>query len=61
MALSIRTAALAIVLVFAAFLYAVSVASAFVCFALTVATAVAWCFWLERHPDAPGADERLAR
>jgi hypothetical protein len=60
MALSIRTAALAIVVAFAALFCAVAVVPPFVFFALTVATAIAWCRWLDTHPDAPDEGEGLA-
>jgi hypothetical protein len=40
--------------VFAAFLWIITIASAAISFALTVALAIAWCVWLERHP-APAA------
>ena len=41
--------------VFAVFLWVVSVAPPLVSAALTVAVAIAWCLWLERHPDAAEA------
>jgi len=47
-----------IIAVFAAFLWVISVAPALVSIALTVAIAIAWCLWLEKHPDAHEAGEQ---
>ena len=48
-----------IVTLFAAFLWAISVASVLVCLVLTIVVAAAWCFWLEEHSDI--LDTNLAR
>jgi hypothetical protein len=45
--------AVGIVLPVAAFGWFVIIAPAPVSFAVAVGAAVAWCAWLEKHPDAP--------
>jgi hypothetical protein len=40
-----------IAVVTAAFLWVVTVAPLFVAVVLTIGLAIAWCVWLERHPE----------
>ncbi len=40
-----------LMIVFAAFVWVISVASVLVCFVFTVALAVAWCLWLEQQSN----------
>ena len=42
-------------------LLAVSLAPAAASFAIAVAAAVAWCLWLEKHPDRPSPERAGAR
>ena len=53
--LSLRGALLAILGSFAVVIWMISTAPAFIGFAATVAIAIGWCVWLERHPDGSGS------
>ena len=59
--LSPGAAVCGILVVFAVFLWIITVASAPISFALTGALAIAWCAWLERHADASEVRRREAR
>jgi hypothetical protein len=52
-------ATVGIVLAIAAFGWFVSIAPAAVSFAVAVGAAVAWCAWLEKHPEAPASSAAL--
>jgi hypothetical protein len=54
---SISVAMAGIVVGFAIFLWLDITAPSLLTFPLTMAVAVAWCLWLEKHPDSAGATE----
>ncbi len=55
--ISVPATLLAVAVAFTVFLWVVTVAPSLVSFALTVALAIAWCVWLEKHPEPSGAAE----
>lgn len=53
--LSLSATLLAVAIAFTLFLWVLTAAPLLVSFALTVALAIAWCVWLEKHPEPGGA------
>jgi hypothetical protein len=49
--LSVPATLLVVAVAFTVFLWVVTVAPLLVSFVLTVALAIAWCVWLEKHPE----------
>ena len=57
-AIPARAIIVGVVAVLAPVLWAVSVAPALTSLAIAVAAAIAWCIWLDRHPETPDVDHR---
>lgn len=58
--LQLRASIVGIVVVFTALLLVVAAAPTFVSFPMAAAIAIAWCVWLERHPEEAVDTERRA-
>lgn len=56
--LQLRASIVGIVVVFTALLLVVAAAPTFVSFPMAAAIAIAWCVWLERHPEEAVDTER---